>query len=368
MDRTLITLYCQHGKDNIVKIEQRRVIVSYAVDGSPVYRLIKANSQDDMNIKIVKAFIKSGRINELLPAPYHIPANIDILLKEYAYEWLQRKRRLKETTRINYQTYLNDYIIPSLGRKRVADITPADVQAMLDKHRKLSKKTLIQAKSVLSQIMKYAISDEIIKRNPCSNVDIEIPSDRVSVRDALPAEEYRDIISHLGNLYLDGRRYLALCLFTAMRRGEVLALKWEDIDDDVIHVRRNVTYPHQNAPVLTTPKTKAGIRDIPLIPALSNYLSPIRKTGYIFGGSVPFKYSDFNAMWRRISKTIDLHGATSHVLRHSYLTYAVGETTDYKTVQGISGHADVFTLMNRYAHPQAEKMKQLSEKMGEFLT
>ncbi len=73
-------------------------------------------------------------------------------------------------------------------------------------------------------------------------------------------------------------------------------------------------------------------------------------------------------MWRNIKKTIDLHGSTSHVLRHSFLTYAVGETTDYKTVQGISGHADVFTLMNRYAHPQAEKMKQLSKKIGEILT
>ena len=351
-----------------MKKEQRRVIISYAVDGSPVYRLIKANSQDEMNVKVVKAFIESGRINELLPAPYHIPAHINVLLKDYASEWLQRKRRIKKTTQIIYKTYLKDYIIPSLGRKKVADITPADVQAMLDKYRKLSRKTLTQTKSILSQIMKYAVSDEIIKRNPCSNVDIEIPSDRVSVRQALPAEEYRDIISQLGNLFPDGRRYLALCLFTAMRKGEVLALRWEDIDDEVIHVKRNITYPHQNAPVISTPKTNAGIRNIPLIPALVKFLSPMGKKGYIFGGNVPFRSSDFNAMWRRINKTIDLHGATSHILRHSYLTYAVGETTDYKTVQGISGHADVFTLMNRYAHPQAEKMRQLSEKMGEFLT
>ena len=59
---------------------------------------------------------------------------------------------------------------------------------------------------------------------------------------------------------------------------------------------------------------------------------------------------------------------TSHILRHSFLTYAVGESTDYKTVQGISGHSDVFTLMNRYAHPQAEKMKELTERIGNILT
>lgn len=239
---------------------------------------------------------------------------------------------------------------------------------MLDKHKNQSKKTLIAAKSVLSQIMKYAVSDEIIKRNPCGNVDIEIPSEKISFRDALPRDEYKDIISNLNNLFPDGRRYLALCLYTAMRKGEVLGLRWEDIDGDIIHVQRSVTFPHRNAPQISTPKTKAGVRDIPIIPALSDFLCPMKKTGYIFGGKTPFRSSDFNAMWRTIKKTINLHGATSHVLRHSFLTYAVGETTDYKTVQGISGHADVFTLMNRYAHPQADKMKQLSEKIGEILT
>ena len=76
----------------------------------------------------------------------------------------------------------------------------------------------------------------------------------------------------------------------------------------------------------------------------------------------------YNTMWKRINESINLYGATPHVLRHSYLTYAVGATTDFKTIQGISGHADVFTLMNRYAHPQEEKMKQLSKKMGDFLS
>ena len=55
-------------------------------------------------------------------------------------------------------------------------------------------------------------------------------------------------------------------------------------------------------------------------------------------------------------------------LRHSYLTYAVGKTSDYKTIQGISGHSDVFTLMNRYAHPQEEKKIELSEEMSKILS
>ncbi len=365
---TLIALYMIARRGKTVKKEQRRVIVAYKEDGTPVYHSLKANSQDEMNIKIVKAFIASGRINEFLPAPYQLPIHLDITLKDYANEWLKRKRKLKKTTVANYRTYLDAYIIPTLGKKRMIDITPSDVQTMLDKYKNLSKKTLIQAKFVLSQIMKYAVSDELIKKNPCNNMDIDIPSDKVSIREALPIDEYRDIISNLSQLFTDGRRYLSLCLFTGMRKGEVLALRWEDIDNDLIHVHRSITYPHQNAPVVSTPKTKASIRDIPIIPTLYKHLCPIRKSGYIFGGSKPYRSSDFNTMWKRINKSIDLHGATSHILRHSFLTYAVGETTDYKTVQGISGHVDVFTLMNRYAHPQVEKMKQLSKKIGEFLS
>ena len=80
------------------------------------------------------------------------------------------------------------------------------------------------------------------------------------------------------------------------------------------------------------------------------------------------KIKKFTIMWRRINKAIDMHGATPHVLRHSYLTYAVGVTTDFKTIQDISGHADVFTLVNRYAHPQDNKAIDLTNQIANILT
>ena len=71
-----------------MKKEKRRVIISYDSEGSPVYRFISANSQDEMNVKIVKTFIECGRINELLPPPYQIPPHVNVLMKDYAIEWL----------------------------------------------------------------------------------------------------------------------------------------------------------------------------------------------------------------------------------------------------------------------------------------
>jgi len=349
--------------------EQRRVIVSFNDDGTPNYRLIRAYSQDEMNVKIVKAFIESGRIKEIIPwFPLEQQTNQQVLVKDYAMEWLGRKRRLKENTRATYLKYLNQYIIPDLGDKIITTVKVKDVQEMLDKHDNLARKTLTEMKSTLSQIFKYAVSDEIIRKNPCESVDIVIPSNKKAERKALPLAQFQEILSNLVSLTGDDKRFLALCLFTAMRRGEVLGLRWEDIFAGKIHVKRNVTHPQRNQPTITTPKTKAGIRSIPLSEPLAKTLYPFEKEGFVIGGEKPYTLSKFRAMWKRIRETIDLHGATPHILRHSYLTYAVGATTDFKTIQGISGHSDVFTLMNRYAHPQEDKVIELTNEIAEVLT
>lgn len=352
-----------------MSIEQRKIIISFNADGTPVYKNLRAYSQDEMNVKIVKAFVESGRIKDIIPSlQFDTIPEKTVLLKDYASDWLCRKRKLKENTKIFYERHLKLYIIPTLGNKDISTISVTDVQMMLDKYDRLSHKTLIEMKGTLSQIFKYAMSDELIRKNPCSSVDIVIPSDRRKERQALPLSDYQDIISHLDSLTGIEKRFLALCLFTAMRRGEALGLRWEDIFNGLIHVKRNVTHPQKNRPSITTPKTKAGIRTIPIIEPLQKALSPFEESGFIIGGEEPITMTMYNTMWRHILESVDMHGATPHILRHSYLTYAAGATTDFKTIQGISGHADVFTLMNRYAHPQESKKEKLSEEMTKILT
>lgn len=352
-----------------MSVEKRKVIVSFNDDASPVYKWLKAYSQDEMNVKIVQAFVESGRIKEIIPSLHfdNFPEK-PILLKDYVVNWLSRKRKLKENSRVTYLKHINEYIIPTLGSFPLISISVCDVQAMLDRYSSLSYKTLTEIKNTLSQILKYAISDEIIKRNPCDSVDIVIPSTKKKERKAIPLKYYQEIISSLQCLTGNDKRFLALCLFTAMRRGEVLGLRWEDLFSGKIHVKRNVTHPQCNQPVVTTPKTKAGFRAIPIVEPLMNALMPFEKEGYIIGGEKPLTLSSYRAMWNRITKTVDLHGATPHTLRHSYLTYAAGLTSDIKTIQGISGHADAFTLLNRYAHPQEEKIDELSTEMSKLFT
>ena len=347
--------------------ERRQVIIGWDNVGVPIYKNLRADSQDEMNMKIAKTLIECGRLDCILHKDDNKAAPT---VEEYSKDWLRRKRKLKPTTRKNYQKYLDEYIVPTLGSFAITDVKPKEVQNMLDKYHHLSQKTLKDMKSILSQMMKYAISDEIIEKNPCDNLDIEIPSDKVTVREALSIDDYKDIINNMPKLCANDRLFVALCMYTGMRRGEILGLRKEDvcISAKTIKICRNVVHVQENAPTVTTPKTKAGYRTIPIDENLLPLLEEIDHDGFIFGNDTPFTLSAYRNMWNRINKTIDMHGATPHSLRHSYLTYAVGLTTDYKTVQGLSGHADMNTLLNRYAHIQKDKVEELSHTMHSFLS
>ena len=154
---------------------------------------------------------------------------------------------------------------------------------------------------------------------------------------------------------------MALLLFTGMRRGEVLGLRWTDIDfaGETICVLRNVTYPKgQNEPHIGTPKTEHGTREIPLIPMLTELLEPTGEMGFVIGGETPITLSVLRRMLERVERTIDLHGATPHVFRHSFATLLNDAGASIKTIQDVIGDADFSTTANRYVHSRAENRRK----------
>lgn len=224
----------------------------------------------------------------------------------------------------------------------------------------MSRKSIREMVMVLGMILESAAEDGILSRNPARSKRLKNPSQKITIRNALSTEELNDIIYHLPQLPREQEKlFLALLIYTGMRRNEVLGLRWEDIDlaGGIIYVLRGVTYKG-NTPQISTPKTAAGIRQIPIPAALRQWLIPGEKNFYVIGGQeTPITEKSFQWMWRRIGESIDLHGATPHIFRHTYMTFAQRAQVSTKTLQAIGGYADLATLQERYVHTQQEDIE-----------
>lgn len=224
----------------------------------------------------------------------------------------------------------------------------------------------------LAQIMDSAMRDGWIEKNPATDSRIYNPSQKQVIgREALPIETVKDIIPSLCRLERMDQLYLSLVIFTGMRRGEVLGLRWEDVDlaENTIHVQRNATYTN-NQPFVGTPKTKSGFREVPIIPDLLSFLLPVGEKGFVVSQKDPEKpltLTAFRCMMKRINASVDLHGATSHVFRHTIGTMLNDTGADVKTIQSILGQSDFKTTMDRYVHARDNKKQEAIKNVSLLL-
>lgn len=282
-----------------------------------------------------------------------------ILFGDYANEIFNTFliKRWKESTAKTNRFLMDKHILPYFKDISIDQITTGSLQQFYDKKQKLSKSYTKQMNILLHQIFESAIEDELILKDPTKSKRLVLP-DKVTKREALDTNDFRDIISNISALKSDDALLLALLCFTGMRRGEVLGLKWENVTETHILVRSEATFDGNKTIYNDFTKSDAGIRDIQIMPELIPYLKN-RGTGFVIGNSKkPITQSKFVRAWQRIGKTINLHGATPHIIRHTFATELVASGADPKTVQAMMGHADFSFTMNTYVHKTSENMNK----------
>ena len=348
-----------------------RICVGYNDDGNPITTQIRGVSELELADKVVRAVLRSERREEFLRGIIPEEEPEGPIFKPYAEEWYltYKAHRIKATTAYAYQLILRQ-LYAQWENTPINRIETKDVQEFLNARRHLSEKYLQEMLIVIKSIFESARRDGHVRENPATDKRIVIPSKKKTVRKALELDEMRDILLSLEKLEEMDRRYMMMLLFTGMRRGEVLGMKWEDVDlkKNVFHIERSVTYPKgKNGYEIGKPKTESGIRDVPISPELMKVLQPMGVQGYIIGGEEPITLSVHRRMMERIRRTIDLHGASPHIFRHSYATLLNDAGASVKTIQAIIGHSDVQTTINRYVHSRDEKKQEAVRSVNEML-
>ena len=215
-------------------------------------------------------------------------------------------------------------------------------------------------------VFKHAVVEYGLDADPTSYVTL--PKARASTpRQALTEDEQKRVVECVN---LEGGLFAYFLLYTGMRRGEALALKWENIDfeNKTITVTDNVVFVNNRA-VIKPPKTEAGVRTVVLLDCLSEKLLPLMpsdRSEFVFSGKELLGGSYYPKAWKRYQKTSGLN-ITPHQLRHTYATILFEAGIDTKDAQNLMGHSDITTTRNIYTHIRQTRLAETANRLNDFI-
>ena len=257
-------------------------------------------------------------------------------------------------------------VVERFGREPLEDVETSTVSAYLQAlaARGYAKRTVQMHRDMIHQIYNYAIAQGMTQVNPCDHVEMPrgLPegSRGIASDDAIAA-----VIASKDKPF---GMFAYILLYSGLRRGELLALKYEDVDHELrlIHVRRAVEYIGNN-PHIKQPKTKSGKRDVILLDVLADVL-PRHKRGYIFGGDEGklLTRDQYRKRWAAYCKMIGCQ-LTAHQLRHGYATILYEAGVGDKDTQEQLGHSRIELTRDVYQHITKKQRSKTAAKINRYV-
>ena len=318
-----------------------------------------------------------------------------LTLNDFWEDYISTKYELKASTKTNYKYMYDKYVQESIGVRDIASIKYSDIKKFygeLLKHGfKPNSVEIIQ--TILHPVFNVAVKDGYIRINPTDGVIAELKKSHEwekPKRHALTVPEQESFVDFVANsrTYSHWSNLFTVLLGTGMRIGECLGLRWEDCDfkGKIINVNHNLIYRVTEAGNMelhiTTPKTKAGIRIIPMFDDVKRALlaERLRQMEHGFTLTEIDGYSVFifqnryqealnpHVVHRAIYRIIRDHniqakerGTTQlphfsvHNLRHTFCTRFCENEPNIKIIQEIMGHRNIETTMDVYNEATREK-------------
>ena len=334
--------------------------------------------------------------------------------------YISTKTELRRTTYTNYVYMYNRFVRESFGKKKIAQVKYSEVvqfyQHLLNE-KDLQINTLETIHTVLHPTFQLAVRDNIIRTNPTDGVmaDIKRKSKKTSgIRHALTKEQQKAFLDYCRNsrTYWHWAALFTVMLGTGCRVGEIIGLRWEDLDMDkrLININHSVTYYSRDYKghrasefAVSLPKTEAGIRDVPMMDSVyyaflelqdqEMLLGPCKSTvdgmtNFIFANRFRRIHNPqaINRAIRRITENYNaeevvkakkehrepviLPHFSCHHMRHTFCTRFCEQETNVKVIQAVMGHADITTTMNIYAEvtnsTKTDSISKLSKSLDVF--
>ena len=302
--------------------------------------------------------------------------NIDrkITVQEWAKKWWESAKEGKtgSSSQRTYASCMNNYIFPAMGGGKLVDIKPIHIQNLINSMGSVGRSKSLQRKVLitLNAIFIYAMRNGLIVSNPAQFAEIyEVP---VKKRTALTTSQTKELLQTCVGLRAELAVHIAL--FCGLRRGEIVALKWTDIDEinHALVVTGAVEYIN-NQPKPKGTKTVAGVRVVPMPPHLWDMLkATAEKSIYIVPSAKGLQLSEIGV--RRLMEPVQRRlkfPVTLHMLRHTYATVLDELGVSDKSCQYLLGHAEISTTKNIYTHFQTEHLEvaaKLIENIYDFST
>jgi integrase len=278
---------------------------------------------------------------------------------EAAEEWLryvEHDRDVKPTTLTDYRSTVSR-LLPFYGEMRLIDITPRAIEEWraelgTDREKPLTNRTRNKSLTILGGILERARKVYDLPSNPVRDVE-KLRERYDATRFEFYAPEEVWALARAAASAQDGALFLTAA-FTGLRRGELIALRWRDVDFERSSIRVSGSYANGK---LTTPKSGKG-RVVPMVPEVAEVLAKLSQRDHstgddelVFRGDYGL-YQDGSALRRRYvaaQERAGLRPIRFHDLRHTFGTLAIRGAESIVELQTWLGHAEVRTTM-RYTH------------------
>ncbi len=373
-----------NGEGNIRKRKDGRWEGRYTASrdpgtGKPIYKNVLGKTQAEVKDKLKKIIEDTKDLDIVKAGEYTVGQWMEVWFENYAMI------KVRPSSHQTYRGYLDHHIKPNLGKIPLGKLTTLDLQRLYGKllghgrverleaekqPKGLSPKTVRNIHQIISSALKLARNQRLIANNPaegCALPRLERKEMKTLTKKQLAAFFQEAKETGVFEMY-----YVELA--TGLRRGELLGLKWEDIDleQGSLRIRRQVA--RINGEIVEAPlKTKNSYRTLPLAEGTVAVLKEQRRKAgnspWVFpsptGG--PMSPDSVLHMLHRVLDRAGLPHIRFHDLRHTFATLALQNGVDIKTVSGMLGHYSAGFTLDTYTHITTPTQREAANTMANVL-